>query len=334
MKVKVDLEVSTVNQYLLKVCNLKKHYIVRDSLFSRPKVLPAVDDVSFQVGYKETLGIVGESGCGKSTLARCMMGLEPSTSGQIYFDGVELTTAKAEQLRQLRRNYQIVFQDPYSSLDPYHTIGDSIVEPLVNYHLGTNQEQQERLNQLLTVVGLKPEYKNRYPHEFSGGQLQRVNIARALTVNPAMVVCDEAVSNLDGIVKGQIVDLLLQLKEKFHMSYVFITHDLTLVRRIADRVAVMLGGKLVEVLPAMELDQAIHPYTRYLLSSSLSGDPRRRRSRQRSIQFTESESGMGSVVTGCVLQYRCPGFCQLCCQEEPLLKNIGPIHQVACHLIG
>ncbi|SCM83208.1 dipeptide transporter; ATP-binding component of ABC superfamily [uncultured Sporomusa sp.] len=275
-----------MSQPLLKVSNLKKHYIIRDRLFAKRRVLAAVDNVSFAVGRRETLGIVGESGCGKSTLARCLVSLEKTTSGQIQFDGVELTAASQEELRQLRRNLQIVFQDPYAALNPLRTVGESIIEPLLNYNPGDSRELEEKVEQLLTVVGLNPEYKTRYPYQFSGGQLQRVNIARALALNPALVVCDEAVSNLDSIVKMQIVDLLLRLQDEFNMSYIFITHDLHVVRRIADRMAVMLGGKIVEVLPAGELAAAIHPYTRYLLSSTLSGNPRRRRQRKQGTQLT------------------------------------------------
>ncbi len=322
-----------MSQPLLKVSNLKKHYIVRDCLFAKRRVLAAVDNVSLAVGRRETLGIVGESGCGKSTLARCLVSLEKTTSGQIQFDGVELTTAGREELRQLRRNLQIVFQDPYAALNPLRTVGESIIEPLLNYHPGDSRELAEKAEQLLTVVGLKPEYKSRYPYQFSGGQLQRVNIARALALNPALVVCDEAVSNLDSIVKTQIVELLLRLQDEFNMSYIFITHDLHVVRRIADRVAIMLGGKIIEVLPAGELAAAIHPYTRYLLSSTLSGDPRRRRQRKQGTQLT-GPAGSGSAVSGCALQHRCPEFCEQCRVEEPLLRTIGSIHQVACHLIG
>lgn len=322
-----------MSQPLLQVKNLRKHYQLRGSFFARKKILTAVENVSLQVGHKETLGIVGESGCGKSTLARCLMGLEKCTSGQIRFNGVEMTTAKPPQLWQLRRKLQIVFQDPYAALNPFRTIGASIAEPLVNYSLGNRGQQQDKVEFLLTVVGLKPEYKTRYPHQFSGGQLQRINIARALAVNPAMVVCDEAVSNLDGIVKGQIIDLFIQLQAEFNMSYIFITHDLHAVRRIADRVAVMLAGKIVEILPAGDLAGAIHPYSRYLLAATLSGDPGRRRQRGRGSHLGEagynrSDSG------GCALQHRCPEFCEQCRLEEPLLKKIGAIHQVACHAIG
>ncbi|MEL7632151.1 MULTISPECIES: oligopeptide/dipeptide ABC transporter ATP-binding protein [Sporomusa] len=314
--------------------NLKKYYTVRDCFFAKRKILTAVDNVSLAVGRRETLGIVGESGCGKSTLARCLVSLEKTTSGQIQFDGVELTTAGREELRQLRRNLQIVFQDPYAALNPLRTVGESIIEPLLNYHPGDSRELEEKAEQLLTVVGLKPEYKNRYPHQFSGGQLQRVNIARALALKPALVVCDEAVSNLDSIVKTQIVDLLLRLQDEFNMSYIFITHDLHVVRRIADRVAVMLGGKIVEVLPAGELAAAIHPYTRYLLSATLSGDPCKRRQRQKGTQPAGPAGRYGTAMSGCALQHRCPELCEQCRVEEPLLKTIGSIHQVACHLNG
>lgn len=323
-----------MSQPLLKVSNLKKHYIIRDRLFAKRRVLAAVDNVSFAVGRRETLGIVGESGCGKSTLARCLVSLEKTTSGQIQFDGVELTAASQEELRQLRRNLQIVFQDPYAALNPLRTVGESIIEPLLNYNPGDSRELEEKVEQLLTVVGLNPEYKTRYPYQFSGGQLQRVNIARALALNPALVVCDEAVSNLDSIVKMQIVDLLLRLQDEFNMSYIFITHDLHVVRRIADRMAVMLGGKIVEVLPAGELAAAIHPYTRYLLSSTLSGNPRRRRQRKQGTQLTGPAGNGSAAVSGCALQHRCPEFCEQCHVEEPILKTIGSIHQVACHLIG
>lgn len=323
-----------MSQPLLQVSNLKKHYVVRDCLFAKRRVLTAVDNVSLAVGRRETLGIVGESGCGKSTLARCLVSLEKTTSGQIQFDGVEITTTKPEELRQLRRNLQIVFQDPYASLNPFRTVGESISEPLLNYNLGDGQELQAKVEELLTVVGLKPEYQTRYPHQFSGGQLQRVNIARALALNPALVVCDEAVSNLDSIVKTQIVELLQRLQAEFNISYIFITHDLNVVRRIADRVAVMLGGKIVEVLPAKELAAAIHPYTRYLLSATLSGDPHRRRQRQQRLKLIEPASSNSAEVSGCALQQRCPEFCEQCRVEEPLLKTIGSIHQVACHLMG
>ncbi|WP_371372735.1 ABC transporter ATP-binding protein [Sporomusa aerivorans] len=323
-----------MKQPLLSVANLKKHYIDRDTFFARKKVLPAIENVSLHVDRQETLGIVGESGCGKSTLARCLMGLEQPTSGQVQFDGIEITAAGPELLRQLRRKLQIVFQDPYAALNPFKTVGDSIAEPLINYNLGNYHERQGKIDQLLIAVGLKSEYKTRYPHQFSGGQLQRINIARALALNPALVVCDEAVSNLDGIVKAQIVDLLRRLQAEHHISYIFISHDLNVVKRIADRVAVMLGGKIVEILPAQDLENARHPYTRYLLSAALTGDPARRRQRNKSAALNEAEHGYPDILTGCALKHRCPEFCEQCRVEEPLLKTIGSIHQVACHLIG
>lgn len=323
-----------MKQPLLLVTNLKKHYKVKGAFFSKSKVLPAVENVSLHVGRQETLGIVGESGCGKSTLARCLLGLENPTNGQVQFDGIELTAAGPELLRQVRRKLQMVFQDPYAALNPVKTVGDSIAEPLINYSLGTYHEQQAKIDQLLAEVGLKSEYKTRYPHQFSGGQLQRINIARALALKPALMVCDEAVSNLDGIVKAQIVDLLRRLQAEHHISYIFITHDLNVVKRIAGRIAVMLGGRIVEVLPARELANAVHPYTRYLLSAALSGDPARRRPRNKGISLAEEAISYADNLSGCALNHRCPEFCEQCRLEEPILKNIGSIHQVACHLFG
>lgn len=322
----------SIGQPLLKVTNLQKQYVIRNSFWAKT-VLTAVKDVSLQVARRETLGIVGESGCGKSTLARCLALLEKAMGGQIWFDGVEITAARVELLWQWRRKMQIVFQDPYSALNPLRTVADSIAEPLINYKLGNKQEQRDKVDQLLFDVGLKPDLKERYPYQLSGGQVQRVNIARALALKPEMVVCDEAVSNLDSIVKAQIIDLLLRLQSKYDMSYIFITHDLNVVRRIAHRVAVMLGGRIVEVLPANELEHAIHPYTRYLLACSLSGDPNRRRLK-RGLSFGESGwQANNNGIAGCALRNRCLEYHEQCLTKEPILKNISSIHQVACHLI-
>ncbi|MDR4462271.1 MAG: ATP-binding cassette domain-containing protein, partial [Nitrospirales bacterium] len=260
---------------LLQVTGLKKYFPVRSGLFSRVSAwVQAVDDVTFHLKQGETLGLVGESGCGKTTVGRSILRLMEPTAGTVTFEGKDVLSLSSKELRQTRRRMQIIFQDPYSSLNPRMTIGAIVAEPLKIHEIAKGQDLQDRVNQLFIRVGLRPEHQSRYPHEFSGGQRQRVGIARALALNPKFIVCDEAVSALDVSIQAQILNLLRDLQQEFHLSYLFITHDLNVVQYLADRIAVMYVGKFAEVAPAEDLFATPkHPYTQALLSANPVPDP-------------------------------------------------------------
>ncbi len=322
---------------LLEVKDLKMYFPVTRGIVIQRKVadVKAVDGVSFTIKRGETLGLVGESGCGKSTTGRAILQLYRPTAGSVRFDGRELTTMKGEELRRQRRRMQMIFQDPYASLNPRMTVGSIIAEPLEIHKISSGKEKQERVQELLRLVGLNPYFAQRYPHEFSGGQRQRIGIARALAVNPDFIVCDEPISALDVSIQAQIVNLLQDLQQEFKLTYLFIAHDLSMVRHISDRVAVMYLGKIVELTDYKTLyDEPKHPYTQALLSAVPIPDPAIEAKRQRIILQGDVPSPLNPPA-GCRFHTRCPRVMDVCRQVEPEWKNVGTAekeHWVACHL--
>jgi len=325
--------VSATNGPLLQVDGLKVYYAVRGEgwLVRARNLLRAVDDVSFQIEEGETLGLVGESGCGKSTTGRTILYLETPTSGQVRFQGQELGELSTDALRGLRRRMQIVFQDPFASLNPRMTIGQIIAEPLSVHHLFEGKKRKDRIAELLSLVELSPDYIQRYPHEFSGGQRQRIGIARAIAVEPSFIVLDEPVSALDVSIQAQILQLLDGLQQRLHLSYLFIAHDLAVVGQMSDRVAVMYLGKIVELAERDALYQRPHhPYTQALFSAVPVPDPGEARKRTRLVLSGEVPSPI-NPPTGCYFHPRCPLAQDRCRTEEPLLRRLSSGHQVACH---
>jgi oligopeptide transport system ATP-binding protein len=293
----------------------------------------AVDGVSFEIREGETLGLVGESGCGKSTLARLVTQLIPVTSGRVFLGDVELTRLRGEKLRQQRRQLQMIFQDPFASLDPRMTVGDIIAEPLDNFRVMRGRKRSDRVQELLRIVGLNPNFNNRYPHEFSGGQRQRIGIARALALNPKLVVCDEAISALDVSIQAQIVNLLEDLQQKFKLTYLFIAHDLSVVRHISDRVMVMYLGKIVEVADSVgTYSDPKHPYTKALLSAIPVPDPKIQRGR-RLVELSGEIPSPIHPPSGCRFHTRCPiaRVPTPCAETEPPLEEKVRDHLAACH---
>jgi oligopeptide transport system ATP-binding protein len=293
----------------------------------------AVEGVSFEIREGETLGLVGESGCGKSTLARLVTQLIPVTSGKVFLGDVELTRLRGEKLRQQRRQLQMIFQDPFASLDPRMTVGDIIAEPLDNFGVVRGRKRNERVQELLRIVGLNPNFNNRYPHEFSGGQRQRIGIARALALNPKLVVCDEAISALDVSIQAQIVNLLEDLQQQFHLTYLFIAHDLSVVRHISDRVMVMYLGKIVEIADSVETySNPKHPYTKALLSAIPLPDPKVQRGR-RLVELSGEIPSPINPPSGCRFHTRCPiaRIPTPCAETEPPLEEKLRDHLAACH---
>lgn len=321
---------------LLDVIGLKKYFPVRSGLFSRVSAwVKAVDDVSFHLHQGETLGLVGESGCGKTTVGRSILRLMEPTAGRVKFDGKDVLALKPSELRQMRRRMQIIFQDPYGSLNPRMTIGGIVREPLKIHKVATGRVLQDQVDHLFMRVGLRPEHQSRYPHEFSGGQRQRVGIARALALNPKFIVCDEAVSALDVSIQAQILNLLRDLQKEFHLAYLFITHDLNVVQYLADRIAVMYVGKFAEVAPAEDLFATPkHPYTQALLSANPVPDPAAKSKR---VVLPGDVPSPLNPPEGCRFHPRCPEVMDHCKTVEPPLIQIGPPergHQVWCHLYG
>ncbi|MFH5925929.1 ABC transporter ATP-binding protein [Roseomonas xinghualingensis] len=316
---------------LLEAVDVAKHYPVKKGLIIARKVgaVRAVDGVSFALKRGETLALVGESGCGKSTTARLVMRLIEPSSGKIIFKGEDVTEVGGAKLRALRRNLQIVFQDPYASLNPRLTVADAIAEPMAVHGIGDAASRRERVQELLRLTGLRPFHANRYPHEFSGGQRQRIGIARALAVEPEVVVCDEPVSALDVSIQAQVVNLLGDLQQRLGLSYLFIAHDLAVVKHVADRVAVMYLGRIVEVAPKHELfSNPRHPYTRALLAAIPRPDPSRRGSVR---PLGGDLPSPLAVPPGCRFHTRCPVAQPKCKELDPPLREIAPGHTAACH---
>lgn len=320
------------NNVLLKVKKLKKYFPVRGGILSKIiGYVQAVDEISFNIKEGETLGLVGESGCGKTTTGRTIIRLLEPTAGEVDFKGKNIFKLKKEEIRKIRRNIQIIFQDPFGSLNPRMTVGEIVGESLVIHKIvKNNKEKDERVKNLLKTVGLNAGHTRRYPHEFSGGQRQRIGIARALALNPKLIICDEPVSALDVSIQAQVINLLEDLQEKFNLTYLFIAHDLSVVKHISDRVAVMYLGKIVELSSTSELyNNTQHPYTEALLSAVPIPDPTLKR--QRIVLEGDVPSPFKPPV-GCRFHPRCKYVKPICSQEEPELINIGNGHFVACHL--
>jgi oligopeptide/dipeptide ABC transporter ATP-binding protein len=331
---------------LLRVNDLVKHFPITKGIFFRKQIgaVQAVSGISFEIKKGETLGLVGESGCGKSTTARCVLRLIEPTSGKIMYRAtmkgkrgtreqvLDIATANKDELRRLRRDMQIVFQDPYASLNPRMTVAGIVAEPLVVHGIGTSDDRIERVKELLKVVGLNPEHTNRYPHEFSGGQRQRIGVARALALNPTFLVLDEPVSALDVSIQAQVLNLMEDLQEEFALTYLFIAHDLSVVRHVSDRVAVMYLGRIAEMADRDDLyERPMHPYTHALMSAVPVPDPAKERTRRRIILEGDIPSPI-NPPEGCRFHTRCPrAEFPVCKEEEPQLREVEPGHWVACH---
>ncbi len=324
----------TNNESLLKVEDLKMHFPIYRGVFQRQVgSVHAVDGVSFEIFRGETLGLVGESGCGKSTTGRTILQLYKPTAGSVHFEDKDLTKLKGEEMRQMRRKIQMIFQDPYASLNPRMTVGEIVGEPLIVHNMATGREVQERVKELLQLVGLNPAFSTRYPHEFSGGQRQRVGVARALALNPSFIVCDEPISALDVSIQAQVVNLLEDLQEKFNLTYLFIAHDLSMVRHISRRVAVMYLGVIVELADRDSLyHEPLHPYTQALLSAVPIPDPVADANRKRIILEGDVPSPV-NPPSGCRFRTRCPIAEKICAEQRPEFREVKPSHFVACHLV-
>ena len=314
---------------LVEAKHLKKYFGINTGMFSS-KPLKAVDDVSFSIRRGETLGLVGESGCGKTTVGRTLLHLYKPTDGEIWFDGKQIVTPK--DIAEYRKKTAMVFQDPYSSLNPRMTVADIIGEPLDVHKMYSNEkERKERILELMAQVGLNSEHANRYAHEFSGGQRQRIGIARALSMKPQFVVCDEPVSALDVSIQAQVINMFDELQDKMGLTYLFIAHDLLVVRHISDRIAVMYLGKMVELADAREIyDHPLHPYTRSLMSAVPLPDPKMARENKRIVLTGDIPSPL-NAPSGCPFRTRCPYASDICAQSMPEFKDVGGGHFVACH---
>ncbi|MBW9151151.1 ABC transporter ATP-binding protein [Clostridium estertheticum] len=312
---------------LIIVKNLKKYFEV-----GKNETLKAVDDVSFTIKKGETLGLVGESGCGKTTCGRTVMGLYPATAGEVIFEGVNIHGLKGKAKRDFCRHAQIIFQDPYASLNPRMTVGDIVGEGIDIHKLYTGKKKAEKIQEVLQLVGLNKEHASRFPHEFSGGQRQRIGIARALAIEPKFIVCDEPISALDVSIQAQVVNLLIKLQKELGLTYLFIAHDLSMVKHISDRVGVMYLGKLVELAPSGILyEDPLHPYTKALLSAIPVADPIESKNKNRIMLEGEVPSPI-NTKPGCGFRQRCKYVMDCCGDETPELKEIKPGHSVACHL--
>ena len=326
---------SNQSDVLLNVQNLKMHFPITRGIILQRQVgsIKAVDGITFELMRGETLGLVGESGCGKSTTGRAILQLYEPTAGEVIFEGQDLTEINSGELRRMRRRMQMIFQDPYASLNPRMTVGSIVGEPLEVHKIGgSRREQQQRVQELLEIVGLNPYFINRYPHEFSGGQRQRIGVARALAVNPSFIVCDEPISALDVSIQAQVINLLEDLQSEMGLTYLFIAHDLSVVRHISDRIAVMYLGKIVELADREELyENPLHPYTQALLSAVPIPDPEIEKKRQRIILEGDVPSP-AEPPTGCNFNTRCPQVMEICHQYEPSFADVGDGHRVACFL--
>lgn len=323
------------SEVLLSVNNLKMHFPITRGIILQRQVgsIKAVDGITFDLMRGETLGLVGESGCGKSTTGRAILQLYEPTAGEVVFEGQDLTDINSGELRRMRRRMQMIFQDPYASLNPRMTVGSIVGEPLEVHKIGgSRREQQQRVQELLEIVGLNPYFINRYPHEFSGGQRQRIGVARALAVNPSFIVCDEPISALDVSIQAQVINLLEDLQSEMGLTYLFIAHDLSVVRHISDRIAVMYLGKIVELADREVLyENPLHPYTQALLSAVPIPDPQVEKKRQRIILEGDVPSP-AEPPTGCNFNTRCPQVMDICRQYEPTFADVGDGHRVACFL--
>jgi len=322
------------HEVLLEINDLKKHFYLNGDLLGRNKsVLQAVDGVSFNICRGETLGLVGESGCGKTTIGRTIIKLYEPTAGQIFFAGEDITNLKPKAMLPYRKRMQMIFQDPYASLNVRMTVGDIIAEPLDIHMVATGKERQDRIKYLLNQVGLNSEHANRYPHEFSGGQRQRIGIARALAVNPEFIICDEPISALDVSIQAQVVNLMEDLQNKLGLTYLFIAHDLSMVKHISHRVGVMYLGKLVELGESDELyKNPLHPYTTALMSAIPVPDPKVSKNKQRIVLEGDVPSPI-NPPSGCRFRTRCRFAKDICADSDPPLREIGHKHFVACHLV-
>ena len=320
---------------LIRVQNLKKHFPITAGVLRRQVgTVKAVDGISFDLLPKETLGLVGESGCGKTTAGRTVLSLYTATEGKVYFGQTEVTALGVNQLRLMRQKMQMIFQDPQDSLNPRMTVGSIISEPLMEHTKASGSQRTERVEELLQAVGLNAKYMNRYPHEFSGGQRQRIGVARALALNPEFIICDEPIAALDVSIQAQVVNLLEDLQEKLGLTYLFISHDLGMIRHIARRVAVMYLGHIVEIATSQDLyRRPQHPYTQALLSAVPTHDPVREQTRKRII-LTGDVPSPADPPSGCPFRTRCPSVESKCAEEVPELRQIGTGHRVACHLVA
>jgi oligopeptide transport system ATP-binding protein len=318
---------------LLRVENVVKHFAVGAGLFGHATV-HAVDGVDLAINTGETLGLVGESGCGKSTLGRVIVQLQPATSGHVYFKDVDMTMLRGEKLRRTRQQMQMIFQDPYASLNPRMAVGDIIAEPLRNFRIARGRDAEAKVQDVMRVCGLNPNFINRYPHEFSGGQRQRIGIARALVLNPSFIVADEPVSALDVSIQAQIVNLMEDLQDRFHLTFLFVAHDLSVVHHMSDRIAVMYLGKIVEVgSTAAVRDRPLHPYTKVLQSSVPIPDPDLESARRPILLSGEIPSPV-NPPSGCRFHTRCPIAQPICSELEPPLEKKEDGHLAACHFPG
>ncbi|ALA43275.1 MULTISPECIES: ABC transporter ATP-binding protein [Paenibacillus] len=316
---------------LLEIRNLKKHYPIKKGLFSKQVgAVKAVDGINLTVQQGETLAIVGESGCGKSTTGRAILRLIEPTDGEILFNGTDIRKLNTEQLRKFRTDMQMVFQDPFASLDPRWTVQQVLEEPLITHEKLSKTQLKERVEELLEVVGLSPYHAHRYPHEFSGGQRQRIGIARALALHPKFIVCDEPVSALDVSIQAQVLNLMKDLQKQYDLTYMFISHDLSVVKFISDRVGVMYLGKLVELAPTQEVfREPLHPYTKALMSAVPVADPEAERDR---IVLKGDVPSPENPPSGCAFHNRCPAAMKICSKVQPIFAEAAPGRQVACHL--
>ncbi len=321
-------------EVLLRVENLKMHFPIRRGILQRQVgAVKAVDGISFDVHKGETLGLVGESGCGKSTTGRVILHLYKPTAGRVFFEGEDLTAQHGEELRRMRRRMQMIFQDPYASLNPRMTVAQIVGEPLEVHGIATGKERDEQVSHLLNIVGLNAQYSERYPHEFSGGQRQRIGIARALALNPSFIVCDEPISALDVSIQAQVVNLLEDLQRELGLTYLFIAHDLSMVRHIANRVAVMYLGRMMELAERDELyHNPLHPYTQALFSAVPVPDPYVEANRQRIILSGDPPSP-ANPPPGCPFNTRCPLAIDLCRQQVPIWREVSPGHWIFCHRV-
>ena len=321
-------------EVLLRVENLRKYFPVMRGIIRR-KVgdVKAVDGISFDIYRGETLGLVGESGCGKSTTGRVILQLFPATTGKVIFEGQDLTKLRGEALRRVRPRMQMIFQDPHACLNPRMTVGSIISEPLLEHSVARGKERRRRVDELLELVGLNPTHASRYPHEFSGGQRQRIGIARALALNPDFIVCDEPIAALDVSIQAQVVNLLEDLQSEFGLTYLFISHDLSMIRHISQRIAVMYLGHIMELAGHKDLyESPLHPYTQALLSAVPSPNPAREETRHRII-LTGDVPSPADPPPGCPFNTRCPIAVDRCSQEVPAWREITPDHWVSCHLV-